>query len=134
MSALWAPVRSDAGCCRRWRATGSGEPCSQRWYEQLKLDDVERRGLSELASTSEPGARIREVTALDPAAGHRSVAATVLAPGDPLATVDGITNYIRLEVDPLGEVSISGREQGPELAGQGVFSDVIALARQFAAR
>jgi homoserine dehydrogenase len=102
--------------------------------EQLKLSDVERRGLSELASRSEPGAWIREVTALDPAASHRSVKATVLTPGDPLATVTGITNCIRLEVEPLGEVSITGPGAGPELAGQGVFSDVIALARQFATR
>ena len=103
--------------------------------EQLALRDVARRGISELAQAGvEPGARVREVATLDPAAGLQSVEATVLTDGDPLGTVTGATNCIRLEVEPLGEVSITGPGAGPALAGQGVFSDVIALARQRAER
>jgi homoserine dehydrogenase len=103
--------------------------------EQLELGDVARRGLSELiASGPKPGARIREVTTLDPASGHRSVQATVLADDDPLTLITGTTNCIRLEAAPLGEVSITGPGAGPSLAGQGVFSDLIALARQRSAR
>lgn len=99
--------------------------------EQLELRDVERRGLSDVvAAGREPGTRIREVTTLDPAAGHRSVRATVLANDDPLAAITGITNCIRLDAAPLGEVSITGPGAGPSLAGQGVLSDLIALARQ----
>jgi homoserine dehydrogenase len=103
--------------------------------EQLEPRDVTRRGLSELARSGlEPGARIREVATLDPAAQRRSVEATVVAGDDPLAAVEGATNCIRLEADPLGEVSIAGPGAGPALAGQGVFSDLIALAQQRAAR
>jgi homoserine dehydrogenase len=99
--------------------------------EQLEMRDVTRRGLSELAASGlGPGAQVREVATLDPAAGRRSVEATVLADGDPLAAIVGATNCIRLEAEPLGEVSITGPGAGPALAGQGVFSDVIALARQ----
>jgi homoserine dehydrogenase len=103
--------------------------------EQLAARDVLCRGLSALAESGlEPGARVREVASLDPAAGRRSVEATVVAAGDPLAGIVGATNCIRLEAEPLGEVSITGPGAGPALAGQGVFSDVIALARQRAAR
>jgi homoserine dehydrogenase len=103
--------------------------------EQLAVADVTRRGLSELARSGvEPGATIREVATLDPAAGRRSVEATVVADDDPLAAIEGATNCIRLEADPLGEVTITGPGAGPALAGQGVYSDVIALARRVAAR
>ena len=54
----------------------------------------------------------------------------VVADDDPLAAVSGTTNCVRLEADPLGVVTITGPGAGPELAGLGVFSDVIALARQ----
>lgn len=102
--------------------------------EQLNLGDVERCGLSELATSDiTPEAPIREITVLDPAAGQRSVKATVLTDDDPLAAVTGTTNSIHLEAEPLGEISITGPGAGPTLAGQGVFSDVIALARQIAA-
>jgi homoserine dehydrogenase len=57
------------------------------------------------------------------------VEATAVADGHPLFGVEGATNAIRLEVDPLGAVSSAG----PALAGQGVFSDLIALAQQCAA-
>jgi homoserine dehydrogenase len=98
--------------------------------EQLELGQVARHGFSELAAGLEPGARIREVATLDPAAGHRSVLATALAEDDPLGAITGVTNCIRLEAEPLGEISITGPGAGPALAGQGVFSDIIALAQQ----
>jgi homoserine dehydrogenase len=102
---------------------------------QLEPRAVTRRGLSQLAASGlQPGARVREVVTLDPAAGRRSVEVTALADDDPLATITGATNCIRIEAEPLGEVSITGPGAGPALAGQGVFSDVIALARQRAAR
>jgi homoserine dehydrogenase len=102
--------------------------------EQLELRDVTCHGLSELAASGlRPGARVREVATLDPAAGRRSVEATILADDDPLGAIVGATNCIRFAAEPLGEVSISGPGAGPALAGQGVFSDVIALARQRAA-
>jgi homoserine dehydrogenase len=100
--------------------------------EQLAPGDVTRRGLAQ--SGLEPGAKIREVATLDPTAGRRDVEATVVADDDPLAAVDGALNCIRLEAEPLGEIAITGPGAGPALAGQGVFSDLIALARSRAAR
>ena len=105
--------------------------------EQLVVGDVERHGLAGFAASLD-GARvagpIREVATLDPSAGVRSVQVTVVAGDDPLAAVSGATNAIRLEADPLGAVTITGPGAGPQLAGQGVFSDVIALARHHAAQ
>jgi homoserine dehydrogenase len=106
---------------------------------QLEIDDVTRRGLSALSesearATFARGQRIREVATLDLREGDRAVQAGAVAPGDPLFDLEGTTNAIVLEVDPLGKVSISGPGAGPGLAGQGVFSDLIALARERAGR
>ena len=51
---------------------------------------------------------------------------------DPLATVDGTTNAVRVRADPVGYVTITGPGAGPELAGQGVLSDLLAVARAVA--
>jgi homoserine dehydrogenase len=101
---------------------------------QLEVENVACRGMSaisdrEAQATFARGQRIREVATLDPGAGHRAVAAGVVSPGDPLFHTEGTRNAVALEVDPLGEISISGPGAGPELAGQGVFSDLIALAQ-----
>jgi homoserine dehydrogenase len=105
--------------------------------EQLAVRDVARSGLADFAARSDgapPTGRIREVATLDPSAGVRSVEVGVVADDDPLAAVSGTINCIRLEAEPLGVVTISGPGAGPALAGLGVFSDVIALARRHAAR
>jgi homoserine dehydrogenase len=99
--------------------------------EQLTLDDVTRSGLADFAAGERPAAgRIREVATLDPGAGVRSVEVRVVADDDPLAAVSGAINCVRLEADPLGVVTIAGPGAGPTLAGLGVFSDVVALARE----
>ena len=57
-----------------------------------------------------------------------------LAPGrDPLARIEGTANAVVCRASPLGEVTIAGPGAGPELAGLGVLSDVIAVARARAA-
>jgi homoserine dehydrogenase len=48
---------------------------------------------------------------------------------DPLATIEGTTNAVVCRASPVGEVTIVGPGAGPELAGQGVLSDLIAVAR-----
>ncbi len=100
--------------------------------EQLAVGDVARHGLSEFAGRAAPpaGRRIREVATLDPGAGARSVEVGIVADDDPLAAVSGAINCVRLEADPLGVVTIAGPGAGPTLAGLGVFSDVVALARE----
>ena len=107
--------------------------------EQLARDDVACQGLAELDESDAraafaSGRRIREVATLDPAARARSVEMTAVPPDDPLFGIEGTQNCIRLEADPLGAVTIAGPGAGPALAGQGVYSDVIALARSRAAR
>jgi homoserine dehydrogenase len=106
---------------------------------QLEVGDVARRGLSSVGET-EIGAVharrevIRELAELEPRARQAAVEARPLSPDDPLAAIDGTTNAIRLEVEPIGEIAISGPGAGPAFAGQGVFSDLIALARERARR
>jgi homoserine dehydrogenase len=57
--------------------------------------------------------------------------APVLLPGDdPLAAVNGTGNAVVCRLNPVGEVTIIGPGAGPQLAGQGVLSDLIAVARQ----
>jgi homoserine dehydrogenase len=53
---------------------------------------------------------------------------------DPLAAVTGTTNALVCRAQPLGEVTIAGPGAGPELAGQGVLSDLLAVQRQRALR
>lgn len=53
----------------------------------------------------------------------------VVKPGDRLAGIDGAVNGLTCRADPVGEVTIIGPGAGPELAGQGVLSDLIAVAR-----
>ena len=48
---------------------------------------------------------------------------------DPLVNIEGTTNAVVCTASPLGEVMISGPGAGPQLAGQGVLSDVIAISR-----
>ncbi len=105
---------------------------------QLSLDDVSRRGISDLGEEELAAARegergaLREVATLR-VAENGAVAAGVgpqfVRPPDPLARIDGRMNAIVCEADPLGEIRIAGPGAGPELAGQGCLSDLIAVAR-----
>jgi homoserine dehydrogenase len=49
---------------------------------------------------------------------------------DLLARIDGVANAVVCQARPVGEVTIIGPGAGPQLAGQGVLSDLIAVARQ----
>jgi homoserine dehydrogenase len=95
---------------------------------QLAPADVPRRGLSELELS--PGDHIREVLTLDAGAGRFSVEAGPVSPDDSLALVDGARNVIVAEIDPIGEVTIAGPGAGRELAGQGVFSDLLRITAE----
>jgi homoserine dehydrogenase len=48
---------------------------------------------------------------------------------DPLAGIEGVTNAVVCRAEPVGDVIIIGPGAGPALAGQGVLSDLIAVAR-----
>ena len=106
----------------------------------LSVEQVARSGVSGLAEAQIDAARdagrvLREVSSLSFGDG-REVEARIqclaLEPHDPLARVDGTTNGVICEVEPLGKVAIAGPGAGIELAGQGVFSDLITVGRELA--
>lgn len=105
--------------------------------EQLRLEDVKRRGISSVTPeaverATSNGLRIREVATLEVASsGAGPLVARVqpeaLAADDRLAQVRGTQNAVVCRAAPLGEVTITGPGAGLELAGQGVLSDLLNL-------
>ena len=107
---------------------------------QLRREDVACRGISAIASAEideavSAGGRIRHVATLgfSEPDGAGDVSARVepvfLHGEDPLANIEGTTNAVICRAKPLGEITIVGPGAGLELAGQGVLSDLIAVAR-----
>jgi homoserine dehydrogenase len=107
---------------------------------QLRREQVACRGITHIAraeidQAASSGARLKHVATLafSEPDGAGDVSARVepeLVPrDDPLASIEGTTNAVVCRASPIGEVTISGPGAGPELAGQGVLSDVIAVAR-----
>jgi len=52
---------------------------------------------------------------------------------DPLARIDGVMNALTVETDTVRKVTIIGPGAGPEQAGQGLFFDLVAVARGYSA-
>lgn len=111
---------------------------------QLRPDQVLRRGIADVSRAQidealAAGGRIRHLATLEfsepEGAGevNARVEPTLLPATDPLAAIEGTTNAVVCRVDPVGEVTITGAGAGLELAGQGVLSDLIAVARAPAA-
>jgi homoserine dehydrogenase len=107
---------------------------------QLRPEDVARRGIGGIARTEieqavSAGGRIRHVATLEfserDGAGdvRASVEPMFLSADDPLARIDGTDNAVICRTTPIGEITIVGPGAGLELAGQGVLSDLIAVAR-----
>lgn len=107
---------------------------------KLRLEDVVRRGVSgidreQIDAATAGGARIKELVTLEfaTAAGAASLTARVepaLVPNDDrLAEVSGVGNAVVCRAEPVGVVMVTGPGAGPGLAGQGVLSDLIAVAR-----
>jgi homoserine dehydrogenase len=107
---------------------------------QLRLDQVARRGIDaitreEIDEAAATGKRLKHVATLEFSEpdGRGDVSARVepelVPPEDPLARIEGTTNAVVCRAIPVGEVTVTGPGAGPELAGQGVLSDVIAVAR-----
>lgn len=101
---------------------------------QLEPDAVARRGVSALdrddvRRAASAGRVIKPVVALERSEPGGELTARVepvaLDRDDPLARVDGPTNAVVCRAAPVGEVAIVGPGAGPELAGQGVLSDLI---------
>jgi homoserine dehydrogenase len=112
---------------------------------QLRPEQVLRRGITsvtrgEIDDALAAGGRIRHVATLEFAepdgAGDvkAGVEPVLLSGSDLLATVEGTANVVVCRAEPVGEVTIIGAGAGLELAGQGVLSDLIAVARSRAGR
>jgi homoserine dehydrogenase len=106
---------------------------------QLRREQVAVLGITavtgrEIAEARSAGGRVKHVATLGFAGpeGAGSVTASVqpelVRDGDPLAHVDGTANAVVFEASPVGQVTITGPGAGPRLAGQGVLSDIIAVA------
>jgi homoserine dehydrogenase len=103
---------------------------------QLRPEDVVRRGITGLTradfdEAAQAGTRIKLVASLEPSQDglEARVEPVQLRADDPLASVEGVTNAVVCRAKPVGEVTVVGPGAGPALAGQGVFSDLIAVAR-----
>ena len=108
---------------------------------QLRPDDVLRRGIAgidraRIDAARSAGTRIKQLVTLEcsDSGGTERLTARIepalLPREDPLAAVAGVENAVVCRADPVGEVIVSGPGAGPELAGQGVFTDLIAVARR----
>jgi homoserine dehydrogenase len=107
---------------------------------QLRREQVACRGIagiarSEIERAASSGERLKHVATLEFAEpdGAGDVTARVepelVRRDDPLASIEGTTNAVVCRASPVGEVTIVGPGAGPQLAGQGVLSDLIAVAR-----
>ena len=106
----------------------------------VPLDDVWRLGITGLTAAdvrqaARAESRLKLVASLKPRpAGDRTpldvrVEPLVLPLADPLARVDGVQNALRIETDTTSPVTIIGPGAGRGQAGQGLFADLVAVAR-----
>ena len=107
---------------------------------QLRREQVACRGVTDLDRAvldraASSGGRIKHVATLEFAEpdGVGEVTARVepelVGREDLLASIDGTTNALVFQASPIGQVAVIGPGAGPQLAGQGTFSDLIAVAR-----
>jgi homoserine dehydrogenase len=107
---------------------------------QLRRAEVDCCGIagvtaSEVARAVSSGGRVKHVASLrfSEAGGGGEVTARVapepVGRDDPLARVAGAANALVCGASPVGEVTIVGPGAGPALAGQGVLSDLLAVAK-----
>ncbi len=106
---------------------------------QLRPEQVARRGITdvgdEVREAAATGLKVRLVATLEPSRPGELAARVepiALAGDDPLANVEGVMNAVVCRADPIGQVVVIGPGAGPELAGQGVLSDLIAHAGRLA--
>ena len=98
---------------------------------QLRRDDVVCHGIADIGDAAYGLRHLATLEFTEPdGAGEveARVQPTLLSRDDPLANIGGTTNAVVLRADPVGSVTIVGPGAGPELAGQGVLSDLIRVA------
>jgi homoserine dehydrogenase len=110
---------------------------------QLRREQVTCQGITGITGqqarqAASAGGRLRHIATLDFSGpdGTGPVTARVqpeaVPASDPLAGIDGVTNALIVQASPVGEIAIIGPGAGPRLAGQGVLSDILAVARRHA--
>lgn len=108
--------------------------------QTLKPEQVIRRGITtitkqQVQQASQEGKRIKLIASLqiNPANETPVLEARVepvsLPLHDPLARIDGVMNAITFQTDILSEVTVIGPGAGRLQTGQGLLSDLIAVAR-----
>ncbi len=113
--------------------------------QALPSEHVSRRGIAGIApeavqQASREGCRIKLVASLrpHPQADNPGDASRLLEPrveplalplADPLARVAGVMSALTVYTDTVGEVTIIGPGAGRAQAGQGMFADLVAVAR-----
>ena len=111
----------------------------------LPCDQVIRRGITDITSeavqqAAHDGCRIKLVASIQPRPpSDRTGAAPMLLEArveplalpltDPLARVDGVMNALTVRTNTVDELTIIGPGAGPAQAGQGIFADLVAVAR-----
>src|SRR5258708_142761 len=107
----------------------------------LKPDQVVRQAITAITQDQmqrpiEEGKGIKLIAWLnlssnqDKSSLEASVAPVALPLGDPLSRVDGVLNAITFQTDTLSEVTVIGPGAGKLQTGQGLLSDLIAIAKQ----
>lgn len=107
---------------------------------QLSREQIACRGITGITSTevaraASAGGRLKHVATLGfsgpDGAGNATarVQPQFVRHDDPLAAIEGTANGVVCQASPIGEIRIIGPGAGPQLAGQGVLSDVIAVTR-----
>jgi homoserine dehydrogenase len=107
---------------------------------QLRREQVTYQGITGITGqqarqAASAGGRLRQVATLAFSGpdGTQTVTARVqpevVPASDLLARIDGVANALIVQASPVGEITIIGPGAGPQLAGQGVLSDIIAVAR-----
>jgi homoserine dehydrogenase len=110
----------------------------------LTAEQVYRRGITQLTPaamerTARDGHRLTLLASVR--RGHEAGSGTESAPpearvepvalplSDALAHVDGVLNALTVETDTVRPVTIVGPGAGREQAGQGIFADLVTVAR-----
>lgn len=101
---------------------------------ELRIDDVERTGISALSAVdieeaAAGGNTWRLVARVDgePGAWRASVAPELVPRADPLGALHGPGNLLLFDTEALGEVSIAGPGAGRRATGHAVIADLVAI-------
>jgi len=104
----------------------------------FQTDQVQPRGIAgisreDVQMARDEGMRLKHLVSLSVNGDgrlHASVEPVPVPLNDPLSLLDGTNCGISIDADPLNRVTIIGPGAGKELAGQGIFADLIAVANR----